>query len=684
MQTATRDTPVDPLVGRTLEGRYRILSRLARGGMSVVYEAVDTRLDRLVAVKVMSAALSADPAFSDRFSREARAAARLSHLNAVAVYDQGEDDDTGLVFLVMELVDGRTLRELIREHGRFSPAEAVSIMEPVLSALAAAHRAGIVHRDVKPENILLSDDGVVKVADFGLARAIESDPESTRTGLMMGTVAYCSPEQISKGQGDQRSDVYSSGIVLFELLTGMPPFSGESAMNIAYQHVHSRVPAPSSLAPGIPSELDELVITATDSDPTGRLEDVAEFLAELADLRAKLGLPVVAIAPRERIPYRNQTPPPAAQPVAQPLAQQSTDVLGMPAQPQTRPAGAATPAPPVRPRGVQHTAEMRGPMVPPPPVVIPPKRPGKMPRMSRRRARRRGLVVLLVILALGLAAGGTGWWFASGRYSRVPELSGETQARATEAIKGSGYKLGAPTTDFSHAVPKGSVITSKPGSGTRLERGRAISLVVSAGKDMVAVPRLDLGAGKQKIESTLSAAGLDVKYADPVFSDTVSTDHLVTMDPAAGKPLERGYSTVTVTLSKGPDWVSVPVISSGASYKDASDAIKAAGLTAAKNEQYSDSVPKDQVILPLNPADRQRRGQTVTVTVSKGPEFVTIPDIPQGSDVNAAKAALEALGLKVKIDKQYGGVFGGNQVYSVDPGPGQQVHPGDKVTISAI
>src|SRR6185437_62957 len=221
--------------------------------MSTVYSAVDERLDRLVAVKVMSSALSADPAFSDRFAREAQAAARLTHLNTVAVYDQGIDSSSGVngnsggrhVFLVMELVQGRTLRDLIRERsgnapgnrggaptgGRFTPAEALSIIQPVLSALNAAHSAGIVHRDIKPENILLSDDGVVKVADFGLARAIEADASSTRTGLMMGTVAYCSPEQITKGQADPRSDVYACGIMLFELLTGRPPYQGESAMN---------------------------------------------------------------------------------------------------------------------------------------------------------------------------------------------------------------------------------------------------------------------------------------------------------------------------------------------------------------------------------------------------------------------------------------------------------------------
>jgi serine/threonine-protein kinase len=221
-------TVADPLIGRTLDGRYRVLERIARGGMSTVYAAVDERLDRLVAVKVMSAALSADPAFIDRFTREARAAARLSHLNVVSVYDQGFDSGPSghHVFIVMELVEGRTLRELLRERGRLDPAQAVSIMEPVLSALSVAHRAGLVHRDVKPENILLADDGVVKVADFGLARAVGSEA-ANRTGLMMGTVAYCAPEQLTRGYADRRSDVYAAGIVLFELVTGQTPYQGD-------------------------------------------------------------------------------------------------------------------------------------------------------------------------------------------------------------------------------------------------------------------------------------------------------------------------------------------------------------------------------------------------------------------------------------------------------------------------
>jgi len=668
VQTAPHQSSLDPLVGRTLEGRYRILGRVARGGMSVVYEAVDQRLDRLVAVKVMAAALSADPAFSDRFSREARAAARLSHVNAVAVFDQGVDEATGHVFLVMELVDGRTLREYIRERqGRFSAADAVSIMEPVLAALAAAHRAGIVHRDVKPENILLSDDGVVKVADFGLARAIESNAESTRTGLMMGTVAYCSPEQITRGQGDQRSDVYSAGIVLFELLTGAPPFTGESAMNVAYQHVHNRVPAPSSINQDVPGELDELVVAATDSDPAGRPGDAADFLAELADIRARLVLPVVAIPPRERRPGSAQAAPKVSDSTP-------TGVIG---------AAAVRPMPATGLGGTRDTRDLH----PSLPATSGSSRAGRAPRSPRRpptkiqRARRRGLVALVIIVLLGLAGGLSGWWFASGRYSRVPDVAGRSQSDAVQAIVDAGYKTGTIDTKHSHTATSGTVISTDPKLGSRLARGKSVDLVISSGKDMITVPAISKGTLKDQVGAQLQARGLKVNWAE-VFNDSVPANGLVKLRPAAGTSVERGYTTVTVTLSKGPDWVTLPVIADGAKWSDVQSALKAAALNPVRKDAYSDTVPKDSVI-SLNPSDRQIRGHDITVTVSKGPELVTIPRFePFSTRADDAEQQLRNLGLDVQVSKLAGGHFG--FFYSVDPASGTKVKVGSPVTLTVI
>src|SRR3954451_11122118 len=279
-------TVADPLLGRLLDDRYEIRRRLAVGGMATVYAAIDTRLDRPVAVKVMHPALAADEEFVARFRREAKAAARLSSPAVVNVTDQGQDG--GTVFLVMELVEGRTLRDRLRSEGPLAPAEALAVLDPVLEALAAAHAAGYVHRDVKPENVLIADDGRIKVGDFGLARAVDASPLTAATGLLLGTVAYLAPEQVRRGVADARTDVYACGVLLFEVLTGRPPFEGDTALSVAYQHLHDRVPAPSSLVSGVPEDLDELVLAATSPDPDDRPSDAGALLEDVQHLVEQL------------------------------------------------------------------------------------------------------------------------------------------------------------------------------------------------------------------------------------------------------------------------------------------------------------------------------------------------------------------------------------------------------------
>ena len=276
----------DALIGRTLDGRYRVLRRIADGGMATVYLGVDERLDREVALKVMRPHLVHDESFVTRFRREARSAASLSHPNVVAVYDQGEDD--GTVFLAMEYVPGLTLREVLHEEGPLSPRAALDVLEPVLLALAEAHAKGLIHRDVKPENVIINDNGTVKVADFGLARAVSSQTVTSTSGLLLGTVAYLSPEQVERGVADARSDVYAAGLVLFEMLTGTKAFTGETPIHVAYQHVHGGVPVPSSRVPGLPPALDDLVAVATARDPDERPTDAADFLDLVRRTRATL------------------------------------------------------------------------------------------------------------------------------------------------------------------------------------------------------------------------------------------------------------------------------------------------------------------------------------------------------------------------------------------------------------
>jgi serine/threonine-protein kinase len=643
--------------------------------MSTVYSAIDERLDRLVAVKVMSAALSADPAFSDRFTREARAAARLTHLNTVSVYDQGSDFTDGghHVFLVMELVAGRTLRDLIRERGRLEPAETVSIMEPVLSALSAAHRAGIVHRDVKPENILLSDDGVVKVADFGLARAIEADVQATRTGLMMGTVAYCAPEQISKGRADQRSDVYAAGIVMFELLTGSPPYQGDSAMNVAYQHVHSRVPAPSSRVKGIPSEIDELVVNATDSDPAGRPEDAGVFLAELADVRTDLALPIVAVPPRPRTAGRSHAVDGRAAACGSTGAR--TDVIGR---------GAAgrhdTSVVPRQADSLRGQADSPRDGSPPPPVVTPP--PKQRKRLSpKARRRRRSLAALIIVLLLGAAAVYGGWWFASGRYGRVPNVIGQAQAAAITDLRHAGYQVSsAVTSQFSETVPVGDVVSTNPGIGSRLPHGRTISLVLSKGLERFTLPPV---ANMTEGQARTALAAIPVVVAPNTVSsnnDTVPSGKVIGTQPAVGTRVKRGQP-VTIIVSAGPKLFAIPPLAPNTAVADEEQTLQQLGFRTTRVTAFSTAVAQGDVI-SISPTGEAPKATMITITVSKGPQTVVIPDIPQLTPVAQAKTELEQLGLQVKVQKAFGGNAG--LVVGIDPAVGTVVPVGSKVTISII
>ncbi|MGI8697165.1 MAG: protein kinase domain-containing protein [Mycobacteriales bacterium] len=525
----------DPLVGSVLDGRYRVESVLAHGGMSTVYTGTDLRLDRTVAVKVMSPALARDPAFVQRFVQEARTAARLSHVNVVSVHDQGEDG--GCVFLVMELVRGRTLRDLLREHGRLSPELAVAICEPLLAALSAAHRAGLVHRDVKPENVLLSDEGVVKVADFGLARAVaEAEAVTTHSTVVMGTIAYVAPEQVSRGATDARTDVYSAGIVLYEMLTGVPPYGGGDPVSVAYQHVHADVPPPGRRVAGLPPQLDGLVIRATRRDPRARPHHAGALLAELFDVRKELGLRRVAVPPRLRVGDRARREPAGREPAgrqwpsrelsgrgwddrtsASPGRSGPTSVWNRP--PATHDAGRG-PQPttafgPAGARGAPSTALGHPPVAAPGRPVQPPKGPGRMqpPKgpgrtqpttalaarparpagagaaaplsqahraADRRLRRRRFLVAVIVVLVLTAALAGGGWWLGSGRFTTAPPMRQLYPAQAATVGQAAHLRPQVVRTAvYRDTVPAGAIAAVTPGAGSRVGRGSTLGVALS-------------------------------------------------------------------------------------------------------------------------------------------------------------------------------------------------------------
>jgi len=681
------------MVGRVLDGRYRIVDRVARGGMSTVYAAVDTRLEREIAVKVMSPALSSDPAFADRFAREARIAAKMSHPNAVAVYDQGTDAD-GHVYLVMELVRGRTLRDLIREHGPLSNAQAVSIMEPVLAALAAAHRAGLVHRDVKPENILLADDGAVKVADFGLARAIESDASNTRTGLMMGTVAYCPPEQISRGQADARSDVYSAGVVLFELLTGSTPYVGDSAMAVAYQHVNSDVPAPSSRRESVPPQLDDVVLRATSRDPGGRQLDSGAFLAELHDVRVDLGLPVVGVPARSGSAARSANP-------------SRSTAQARPAD-TTHPAESARPAPSTPPRdgrgrpsdaitaptqavgyGPQlHQTAIHESFVSPAQPSSAPSRPGGPQRPSpyrsperRSKARRRALIATIIVLVISVATAYAGWWLVAGRYHALPSVAGQSQQAATQSLRDDGFLVGnSVTLQYSETVPAGRVITTDPKPGSRLLAGASIKLVVSRGPERFKVP--DVSGTYDQVEQTLKDIPVRVVRSDAADpTGKILPGQLIKISPPPGSSVKRG-DVVTVYISTGPPIVDVPDVR-GKTLEQATKILEHEKFQITTTEQFSDTVEKGSVISQSpDPSNQAVKFSTVALVVSKGPS-ATVPDIPEGSDPEEAKAQLEELGFKVDVQKKQKAIFdfSGYVVDRTDPPAGTVLEKGATVTL---
>ena len=576
----------DPLPGTVLDRRYRIDAPIARGGMSTVYAGTDLRLDRRVAVKVMAPALAHDPAFTERFVREARTAARLSHPNAVAVFDQGAEQTPAgrVVFLVMELVAGSTLRDVLHRRGRLRPDEAVSVLEPVLAALAAAHRAGLVHRDVKPENVLVSADGTVKVVDFGLARAVAAPSTSTQAGMVLGTVAYVSPEQVSRGVSDARTDVYSAGVVLFELLTGTPPYGGDSALAVAYRHVHDDVPAPSTRVAGIPPALDELVLRATRREPAGRPADAGVFLAELAMARSDLGL--------RRVPSRE---------VASAFGIEAPTVPAGPARTgPTAPAFAGprgTTALPAYARPVESPGRARRGAS----RIGPPDGSGWPAERRRRRAW--SWVALGVVLLAALSVGTVAWWYGSGRFAAVPSLTQLTRAQAEARLDGVDLTARFDQ-EPSETVAAGRVVRSEPAPGGRVLRGHSVTVVLSAGPPAVPVPSVT-GQSVDDAQGAIRRAGLQPQVTEQP-SVEVGAGLVVSQDPAGGTA-ERG-STVQLVVSTGPAVVAVPDVR-GLSVDDARQKLQDAGFRVkVRSLRIGD-------VIAQSPGGGSQREQGSTVTI---------------------------------------------------------------------
>jgi serine/threonine-protein kinase len=651
--------------GTVLDGRYRLGAMIARGGMSTVYRGLDTRLDRPVAVKVMSPQFVADPTFLTRFEREARLAASLGHPGVVAVYDQGQDGD--LVFLVMELVDGGTLRDLIRERGPLPVPVVFAILDPLLDALGAAHASGLVHRDVKPENVLISARGAVKIADFGLVRAVGSHTVATGD-VILGTVAYLSPEQVATGVSDTRTDVYAAGIVAFEMLTGRPPFEGDNPMSVAYQHVHSDVPAPSSRADpagrmdAVPGPLDDLVVAATSRDPADRPRDAAAFLAELRDIAATLDVPKVAVpVPQNR---RSVPVPPVAVPIDPHPGQ--TGGHPSPAPPgSSGPTGTRMLGPDAVPPVSTADADRTGP--PPTSVQARPPRPVDPTRALRQRRRKRWLIALLVVLLLGLISAAGGWWLG-GRWAATPATAGLTQSQAEAAIREAGL-VPRTSTGHSDTVPAGMVVNTDPAAGVEQLRGSEVALVVSAGRP--AVPDIKPGTDVATATATLTGADLTaVVGTDQQFDDAVPVGAVLRTDPAAGTQLAVN-ATVTLILSAGPRPIVVPQVV-GRPQPDAQKMLTDAGFTVGTVIKAFDARSDPGTVLRTTPTvgSTAARGSAVDLTVA---DSVTVPDV-RGTSTKDATAAMREAGFSVTVgDPAFDPDIDAGDILRSDPGPGTRV-----------
>ncbi|MSW64880.1 MAG: Stk1 family PASTA domain-containing Ser/Thr kinase [Actinobacteria bacterium] len=649
-------TVTDPVLGLVLEGRYRLEERIARGGMSTVYSATDLRLHREVAVKVMVEHLAHDPAFVDRFIREARAAAMLSHPNVVGVSDQGSDQ--GLVYLVMELVRGRTLRDLLQARGRLTVGEAFAVLEPVLSGLTAAHRAGIVHRDIKPENVLISTSGQVKVADFGLARAVAGTGHTSHTGgVLIGTVAYLSPEQLERGRSDARSDVYAAGVVLYELLTGHPPYAGDTPLAVAYQHVHHDVPAPSLETPSVPWQVDELVGRTTRRDPGARPLDAGAFLAEIEDLRRDLGLG------RTPVPTgRASTTTTTIRPVNRATAARAGDDPRTEVISAARASGrtAMVPMPP--------TGAVGGRRPPHPTAPRPLPRVGVPDHIRRRRIR----FGVTIVLLLAVTVGAVGWWLGSGRWTDVPAVSGQGQQQAIGFLQEAGLDP-VVTEVFSEDVAAGTVISADPADGARIIIGSDVQLSVSKGPERFTVDGGLLGQPADDVQATIEGLGADLQVTRTTGrSDDVAAGAVMALDPAPGTELRRG-DTVTLQVSEGPATAAVPDLV-GSDPDDAEATLAALGFEVERTEGRSDAVSAGQVAA-VSPDGTETFGATITLTVSVGPVQVSVPNVV-GQSKDAAVAALEAAGLEASVTQ-----FFGDTVLRQTPAAGEVVDPGTSVTI---
>lgn len=622
----------DTLIGRLIDGRYQVRSLIARGGMATVYVATDLRLERRVAIKIMHDHLAADDAFRERFIREARAAARLAHPNLVNVYDQGEDE--GLAYIVMEYVPGITLRDLLHDHHRLTVEQTIDIMDALLAGLQVAHRQGIIHRDIKPENVLLADDGRIKLSDFGLARAATSNTASG--SVLLGTIAYLAPELVTKGAADVRSDIYSAGIMMYEMLVGEQPYRGDEPVNIAYRHANDNVPPPSEKQPDLPRELDDLVVWSTERDPEDRPADAGAMLAALRQ------------AERDIVSSDGVTAPPATRlvPVAtDPSTQLFAETHGATGDADWE--NLTTPTDPSRIEdalGAESLAALRQDASA---TGASPHAAVRLEKINRQK-RRSGLVAAIVVTLLVVLAAGIGWWqgFGPGSYLAAPAVIGQSQEEATAQIAAQGFSVGEVTEESSLEAPVGTVISMTPGPDTRLAPESVIDLVISSGPEILTVPALS-GLTLEDAAAAIETAGFIYDEATNImqFDDSVAEGTVLYGTNEVGEALPvtmAEQEPIRLVVSAGE----LPQVA-GYGQTVAIEMLEGAGLEANLAwSAYSSTVPQGVIISATPTTDPVRPGDTIDLVTSLGPEMAKVPDV-KGQTGASAVSALEGAGFTV-------------------------------------
>ncbi len=646
----------DALVGRVLDGRYLVGERIARGGMASVFKATDQRLGREVAVKVMHHGLGDEPTFTQRFEREAQSAAQLNHRHVVSVFDQGTDGE--ITYLVMEYVPGRTLRDLMRDESPMKPARALELLGQVLVALSAAHAAHLIHRDIKPENVLITPDGEVKVADFGLARAVSAATTATG-GTLIGTVSYLAPEIVVNEGADARSDVYACGAMLYEMLTGEKPHTGESPIQVAYKHVHEDIGPPSKVRPGLPPYLDALVARATCRDRDQRSTDARVLLQQVRLVQRALeeGLEDDPDLTADLMPAPTHHEPAGVDEDTQQVKVPAGAIAAGSSMAAVAAASASTALSDALTEKVdraggdgppEHTVQWGGGAEPDPvPRGLHPPMTVEQYRESRQgeTPSRRGRWMLIGVIVATALAVALGWYVGIGRYAEAPRLEGMAEAQAKSVAEKAGFAFTVDKREFHETKALGTVISTNPEAGDRILPGDRIEAVISKGKERYAIPDLK-GRTLDEAETTLDKLTLEVGDISTEYSEKIDKNEVIKAeDFRVGTQVKRG-TTVDLVVSKGRKPIDITDYT-GERGSEAEAGLQKAGFRVDIGRAYSDEVRKGRVISQSPNDGTGFKNDTIRIVVSRGPEAIEVPDVV-GKPRNEATRILEDEGFEVR------------------------------------